>query len=120
MDATIADDTAYLSHVFGLRAAPSLPLKDTSRSISNTATDSSRSTSGNSLVYKRFKPKVQDLGLLKYKERDIRESRPIVERDPYQNIGIRKGPQAREIGKHNEMTFDDIEEVRGRVPLSLT
>ena len=88
VDATIADESTYLSHVFGLRAA------GTARSASNTTNSSNttRSTSSG--------------------------DRPLVERDPYQNIGIRKGVAADRlsgVGHGNEVSSTRFTELANRI-----
>lgn len=70
-----------------------------SRSASNTTsgTDSSRSASHGGVVYMRSRPKVQDSRPATGGQSGAHGERPLVVRDPYQNIGIRnKGIGMRE------------------------
>ncbi|WVQ84615.1 hypothetical protein IAT38_006770 [Cryptococcus sp. DSM 104549] len=104
VDATVADETAYLSHVFGLRPVPGGAAKNTSTNTSrsvSTGTQSSgtqsRSTSGSSVYASSGGTKRStDVSLLTEGSSYLSSGgayhpRPLVMRDPYQNIGIRKG-----------------------------
>jgi len=112
VDATIADDKAYLSNVFGLRAAPPPPEVHPSRSASHGSnTNSSRSTSGNSIVYMRSKPKQHNLISAHDGQGGTQGGRPLVVRDPYQNIGIRKGIGMKDIPEEAGRKIDMAVEV---------
>ena len=104
VDATIADKSAYLSHVFGLRAAVSPTFTDTARSASHRSnTDSFRSTSSGSVVHMRTRPTPADNASGPNGRAGGQGGRPLVVRDLHQNIGIWKGmgtkDKGEEIGK---------------------
>lgn len=84
MDATVADDSAYLSNVFGLRALPTA--NEAKRNTSGT--DSSRSTSDSSVVYIRQKAKE---ALQAAAAEAMAGPEVMVVRDLHQQIGLRKG-----------------------------
>ncbi|OXG81372.1 hypothetical protein C345_04923 [Cryptococcus neoformans A2-102-5] len=99
VDATVADDSAYVSPVFGLRPASggvsSMVGTESVRSISS-ATQSSdvqsfRSASGSSVLYSTGK-RFQGTKLISEGNNSIDETckaGPLVVRDTYQNIGIK-------------------------------
>ena len=92
VDATIADDSAYLSHVFGLRAAPSVAdvveVDLTAQASGNEHLGSA--SSGNALSEPdRLSSNDLDPGA-KGSGETLGHKSVVVMRDPYQNIGIRK------------------------------
>ncbi|OCF61291.1 hypothetical protein L486_00938 [Kwoniella mangroviensis CBS 10435] len=110
VDATVADESAYLSHVFGLRAAGGMTLNDAgvktaARRVSSgtrsSGTTTSRSASGSSGLGNTTKSS-QDRSVLTEGSSyttagGTHHARPIVIRDPYQNIGIKiKGVPSKE------------------------
>ncbi|OCF44645.1 hypothetical protein I317_01532 [Kwoniella heveanensis CBS 569] len=101
VDATVADETAYMSHVFGLRAAPTITLGNPNlrgaRTVSGGTQSSggtgSRSTSGSSGVLNttgssRNRSLLTE-GSSYSSAGGTHHSRPLVVRDPNQNIGIK-------------------------------
>ncbi|WWC94884.1 hypothetical protein V866_001735 [Kwoniella sp. B9012] len=102
VDATVADESAYLSHVFGLRAAGGMTLNDAgvrsaARRVSSgthsSGTTTSRSASGSSGLGNTTKSS-QDRSVLTEGSSyttagGTHHARPVVIRDPYQNIGIK-------------------------------
>lgn len=109
VDATIAGDTAYLSHVFGLRAAQnvvSTGMSDGSRTVSTgSGTISSRSASGSSLSVPKSAKYDTSIS-----STDSSGQKIALIRDPHQNIGIRKGG-SREVSPF----VDQIEQVQKKV-----
>ncbi|WWD19655.1 hypothetical protein CI109_104117 [Kwoniella shandongensis] len=106
VDATVADDSAYLSHVFGLRAAPNVNVfstgaNNTIRSVSSgtdsSGTQTTRSTSGSSIIDTSGKSSnnvsMLTEGSSYTSAGGTHHARPMVMRDPYQNIGIKKKGQ---------------------------
>jgi hypothetical protein len=99
VDATVADKSAYLSHVFGLRAVPSNSSGSVgSRSVS-IGTVSTRSTSGSSNAsyalgnHKGDVSRVSTTSHTSYVTAGgTVHSRPLVVRDPNQIIGLRQTP----------------------------
>ncbi|KAK4686494.1 hypothetical protein P7C73_g3637, partial [Tremellales sp. Uapishka_1] len=98
VDATVADDTAYLSHVFGLRAAPSVQTgtasdSSDSRHVSS-GTDSTRTVSGSSGTSNPMMAKKGDRSTASDGSSLISaggtHSRPMVVRDPNQIIGLKR------------------------------
>ncbi|KAK8853239.1 hypothetical protein IAR55_003941 [Kwoniella newhampshirensis] len=102
VDATVADESAYLSHIFGLRPAPNPKLASecnyTVRSVSSGTTSSgtqtTRSTSGSSVVNTSGKTSnntsILTEGSSYTSLGGTHHARPMVMRDPHQNIGIKK------------------------------
>ncbi|WWC91710.1 uncharacterized protein L201_006656 [Kwoniella dendrophila CBS 6074] len=101
VDATVADESAYLSHVFGLRAAGGMTISDSgfnaARKISagtqSSGTTNSRSTSGSSGFGNTTRSSQNKSGVTEGSSYSsiggTHYTRPVVIRDPYQNIGIK-------------------------------
>lgn len=101
VDATISDDSAYLSNVFGLKAAPTIiPSGGTNRNVSS----SSNSTTTSSIDYKRqmstyrerannalARSAMHQLGGQVIDPAVLAQAAQVnLVRAPYQQIGIRK------------------------------
>ncbi|WWC64572.1 uncharacterized protein I303_107183 [Kwoniella dejecticola CBS 10117] len=123
VDATVADESAYLTHVFGLRAAGGTTVSDMgikgSRRVSSgthsSGTTSGRSTSGSSGYHNSHKSGndrsvYTDQSSYTSLRGTVHHSRPLVIRDPYQNIGIKiKGVPPRE-GPAQIIKLDKVED----------
>ena len=95
VDAVVADETAYMSHVFGIRTAPeskkpSAEHQDSKPEgrVPSSGTDTTRSSSGSSLFLRGlargdFSGSTQSTA--------VSSVNPLLERDPNQRIGIKKG-----------------------------
>lgn len=126
VDATVADDSAYISPVFGLRPASggvsSMIGTESVRSISS-ATQSSgvqsfRSASGSSVLYSTGK---KNLGTKLASEDSISigetyKAMPLVLRDTYQNNGIKADNSilalgskvAHDVGRHDSPSIHSL------------
>lgn len=98
VDATVADESAYLSHVFGLRAAGGTTVGDigvragrrvSSGTYSSGTTGSGSSGYPNSAGGRNEKSTYTDHTSYTSLRGTTHHSRPLVIRDPYQNIGIK-------------------------------
>ncbi|WVF72972.1 hypothetical protein IAT40_007790 [Kwoniella sp. CBS 6097] len=110
VDATVADETAYMSHVFGLRAAPNITLGNPNIKVNRTVSagthssggTGSRSTSGSSGLLSTTGSS-QDRSVLTegsgYTSAGGTNHRPFVVRDPNQNIGIKLKGAPGKVGK---------------------
>ncbi|WRT70218.1 uncharacterized protein IL334_007213 [Kwoniella shivajii] len=106
VDATVPDESAYLSHVFGLRAAPGTTMTDNmvtatrvvSSGTHSSGTTGSRSVSGSSGTGNASQNRsILTDGSSYSSTGGTHYSRPYVMRDPNQNIGIKiKGIPPRE------------------------
>jgi len=81
VDATIADDSAYLSHIFGLRAVP----EDASHNPHTSDGHPTTTLPHQGRNYPHSKLRQQVPAPVEGADR------PVIVRDPYQTIGIRKG-----------------------------
>ncbi|WVR07658.1 hypothetical protein IAU60_004700 [Kwoniella sp. DSM 27419] len=133
IDATVADETAHMSHVFGLRAAPGMTFATVkSRSVSSgtqsSGTSGSRSASGSSLYTRVNSSQTGSIyteGSSFTSAGGAHHSRPLVVRDPHQNIGIKvranlrsDQPQLTMEGavKHQKQAEEQIEPISSDSP----
>ncbi|WVR00163.1 hypothetical protein IAU59_007305 [Kwoniella sp. CBS 9459] len=101
VDATVADESAYMSHVFGLRAAPNITLgnpnikapRTVSAATHSSGGTGSRSTSGSSGPLNTTGSSQERSTLTEGSSYTSAggtyHARPLVVRDPNQNIGIK-------------------------------
>jgi hypothetical protein len=95
-----------MSHVFGLRGADIKASVGSKYRVSSNSTDTTRSTSGSSLFVEKNKADTSVSTQGSSASAIILppvQKRPVVIRDPYQHIGIRKGTAVNEVEEKVEI-----------------